>query len=70
MKGDTYTWVEVAFRRLSRNAVLVEDKAGNQHWIALSLLHAADENTLHGLLAGDIAGFRMRAWKAKELKLT
>lgn len=68
--GDEYRTVTACFRGLAPSglAFFVDDPRGGRHLsIARQLIHAADDDRLHGLFNGEQITFRLRAWKAEAL---
>lgn len=66
--ADSYRLISTKLRRISENAILVDDALGlKQVWIPRSLIHGADEMKLSERYIGQERMFRIFEWKAEDL---
>lgn len=71
--SDAYVKVTVGLVSRSANAILVDCEPNSKRerlsWIPLSLIHAADERRIDKAQTTELIEFRLRSWKAAQLKL-
>lgn len=61
---DPYVVVSCTIRRATRDAVQIEDKFGELHWIPRSCLHGASDLIVKRAMMGDEADLKIREWIA------
>lgn len=63
---DPYVVVSCTICRATRDAVQIEDGAGELHWIPRSCLHGASDLIVKKAMMGDEAELKIREWIAKQ----
>lgn len=72
-RSDNYVKVKAILIAKTRDAIYVSrvtnDVREPHHWVALSLIHAADEAKITNEHMTEVIEFRLREWKAREIGL-